>query len=102
MIPYQEYMRHPNELYEAYYDQFVTEEVIKLVRSRFSVNTLRSAGDSFNGIGLRQWDLLSFSIDTPEMKKMVKAVGGWWSLADRVCTLKAAARRIVGEQNNVL
>lgn len=98
MITYQEYKQDSNNLHDAYYEQFVTEEIIRLVRRRFSTNTLKKAGDSFNGIDIRRWDALAVAIDTKDMRDRVKAVGGWWSLADRVCILKAAAKRVVEEQ----
>ncbi len=67
-----------------YYDQFVNRDIIRVVERRIRVDKIKkSTCEHFNDIPLKNWDNISGVVN----------VRGF-SLSDRVCTLKAAARQI--------
>jgi hypothetical protein len=81
--------------HEEYWDQFVTEAIIRLVKGRF--------GGRLDTVTLAEWDSLSLItrelIDKDKWRRLMcpKFIGTRsyaWSLSDNICILKQAASRI--------
>ena len=79
--------------HETYYSQFVTYGVLQLVRT-IEQDILSSKDPHFNDIPLKRWERLAAGLpsDAVHMHKLADRSG--ISQCDRVCILKAAARRI--------
>jgi len=100
MIKRQQYVSG-NVSHETYYGQFVTPEVIDLVRTQIGEKAIRSSKDPhFNDISLSKWDWLSQSIihlvgpQIAEANRPSPGAKTGISLSDTVCVAKAAARMI--------
>ena len=79
--------------HEEYWDQFVTESIVRLVKGRFDGRIAT----------LKEWDALSHItqdlIDKDKWRRLMcpKFIGTRsyaWSLSDNICILKQAASRI--------
>lgn len=110
MITRQKYMENHskqfNEMiikqaHRAYYDQFVTPEVIQLVSENIGVDKIKSSDDEyFNDIPLIQWDSLHYCGLPRITKAMREEAGEGNSLSTTICIAKAAARKIKNASNN--
>jgi hypothetical protein len=80
--------------HDEYYGQFVTPQVEALLHSKRD-RIARSTDPHFNDISLRWWDQISDSLPGETCRAICAAnESGGLSLSDRVCVLKAAARKI--------
>ena len=80
-----------------YYGQFVTSEIINLVKSRFGIERLEncfSKDEHLNNIPLENWDCLVSSLPR-YVQAGLKNVGDYLTLAGGVCILKQAARMAI-------
>ena len=80
--------------HRAYYAQFVTDDIKRLLLGRISEREIReSTDDSLNDIYLGRWDrlvpLLSYDVATA-----LREHGDYLTLGGGVCVLKEAARQI--------
>jgi len=86
-------------LHNAYYDQFVTPRIINMVNSYIGEDKIINSTDPhFNDIPLEKWDRLVTGL--PVGSKM-KEVGDYLTIAGGVCILKAAARQIKEQSENL-
>ena len=115
MITRAQYMANSTELHDAYYRQFVSPAIKRIVSDAFDVALLKdrlSKDKHLNNIGLSHWDMLAgytplrpgFGDKIPMRGHLPfsnehKALGADNSLATAVCVLKAAARMIVEENS---
>ena len=101
-------MANSTELHEAYYRQFVSPAIKRIVLDAFDAALLKSQlnkDKKLNNIPLRRWDELAGykpKFGEPMRNYLPfssehKALGADNSLATGVCVLKAAARMIVEE-----
>jgi len=85
--------------HDDYYDQFVNAVVVDMVSRRIGAERVKASADPhFNDIPLREWDRLADTLINSNAARLVCQATGWngTTLAERVCVLKAAARRIRG------
>jgi len=94
MYTRQDYLDHKCT-HAEYYAQYVNAWILRLVQKQFSLDSLKEAGDNFNGIPLEEWDLLAGWLDRAEVNAALKAHNDFWSLASCVCILKEAARQLI-------
>ena len=100
IITHAQYMANSEELHQAYYLQFATENTKRLVLRSIGADKIKASNDPyFNDIPLHQWDALDkgvrATINTKakrESDNYTKPSGYLWSLSDTVCTAKACAR----------
>jgi len=92
--------------HQEYYAQFVTPDVLLMVRSNIGEGAIHNSKDPFfNDIPLGRWDSLSTAMPAnacrmvAESNLSTQAPGSKpsLSLSDRVCILKAAAQIIKDE-----
>ena len=100
MITRQEYLSNSRELFHEYYSQFVTKESINLVKDTFGTDKLIKAyqkDKSLNTIPLHEWDriFIDKSINVTQFKKVNES---FYTLSDRVCLAKNAAKQIIFEK----
>lgn len=95
MITREEYMKDSAKLHNAYWEQFVTPEVIALVNRNISTAEIKSSEDKyFNDIKLVRWDSLYYQ-GLPQLTlKLRQQAKEDNSLGASVCIAKAAARII--------
>lgn len=80
--------------HREYYGQFVNNSILKTVVSRIGLEALRKSTDEhLNDIPLARWDRLPLSRETLELLKEADPCG--WSLSDKVCIYKQAARQVI-------
>lgn len=99
MITRKEYLSNGKELFDKYYGQFVTKELIELVKNIFGIDELINAYQEdrpLNNIPLALWDriLVEHYIDIDKFKQ----INGTYSLSDRVCLAKTAANQAIFEE----
>lgn len=88
-------------LFNAYYRQFVTPLITKLVLDRFGMEALIDAykkDPHFNDhpkTKLQKWDNLEPIIRRYVDQDLIRSLGECWSLSTSVCIAKTAARDIV-------
>lgn len=90
------YSDDPEGSHRAYYAQFVTSDVRRLVARGIGVPTIRASTDrdrAFNDIPLRRWDALVRQLPRAVVAQL-KEAGDWLSLCTGVCILKEAARQL--------
>lgn len=81
--------------HDEYYGQFVTDDVLELVRSRIGEKHIRASTDPhFNDIPLARWDALRTAVIMLCGAAIREAQGYGASLSDCVCIAKAAALKI--------
>lgn len=82
----------PIGAHRAYYRQFVTPVILRIVELRFGKARLQASSDRhFNDVGtLRDWDNLSLHLLTTVRDKL-RELGEGYSLSSGICILKAAA-----------
>jgi hypothetical protein len=100
MITRQEYLDNSRGKFHAYYGQFVTDRLREAVLSRFGLTKLQQAFEedpTFNTIPLRRWD--RFPTENYIDIANFKAINMSFSLSDKVCLAKNAARQIVLNNN---
>lgn len=84
--------------HDDYYNQFVTKEVIEIVKRDLGVDTIKASNDPhFNDIPLKLWDRYYQLNSFPGINEKLKQAGDFPSNAGIVCIAKAAARMIKGE-----
>jgi len=88
------YSDDPEGSHRAYYAQFVSDEVRRLVVRGIGVQEIRASTDRvFNDIPLRHWDALVRQLPRAVVAQL-KEAGDWLSLGTGVCILKEAARQL--------
>lgn len=97
MITRQEYLSNSKELFHKYHGQFVTKELIELIKDTFGVDKLVNAyqqDNHLNTIPLHEWVhiFIDNSIDVAQFKKVNE---GFYTLSDKVCLAKNAAKQII-------
>lgn len=100
------YMAHEVD-HQTYYEQFVTPRVEQTVSDVIGRDRILASTDPYlNDIPLSRWDNLAngtshWSLEwlsvSDSNASTTKGGTPWHSLADRVCVLKAAARKIIRE-----
>lgn len=81
-------------LHRAYYAQFVTDAVKRLVVLHIGAERIANSTDPhFNDIPLAHWDALNGLMHMHCAQVAAKVEGGW-SLATAVCVAKEAAKQI--------
>ena len=99
MYTRQDYLNN-NCTYQEYYDQFVNDDIKKIVLNAFGYEKIKksySEDKNLNNIPLQKWDSLGYFLNFCEE---FKKYGDFESLAGKVCILKNAASQIVNEKNN--
>ena len=82
--------------HEEYFGQFVNDHIKNMVKTHIGIERiLKSSDKHMNDIPLKEWDDLSYILRVD-----FKSVGGYNSLACRVCVLKEAARQLKREYAN--
>lgn len=89
--------------HQAYYAQYVTDEVLRMVGARIGEDRIKASTDRwFNDIPLPLWDGITgyprdviAALDASNASTTKDGVP-WHSLSDLVCIAKAAARQIRG------
>jgi hypothetical protein len=77
--------------HQQYYGQYVTADVIRLVRRAFGKRIVQSKHPYFSDIPLEEWD----RVVLPPLPW--KKYGDYETTAGRICVLKEAARQIKEE-----
>lgn len=103
----QQYMKKECD-HDTYYGQFVTPMIVTIVKNRIGEARIRASQDPyFNDIPLAEWDAMYPTIAAYAGSMLGKSNasthgGGLvYSLADVVCTAKAAAKRIRDSKPNL-
>jgi hypothetical protein len=101
VITRSEYMKDSARLHQAFYGQFATMGLIRMIARRISVGSLIKSRDQWlNDIPLREWDMLPcqdyISHDLwRQAREQEDKTKFWWSMSDNTCVAKAAARIII-------
>jgi hypothetical protein len=82
---------------DEYYSQFVTKEVIDVIRRSTTYKHIMQARDKkdFFDLDLHQWDFITGAILCLVGREAFKERGDYVSQVGLVCIAKAAARKIV-------
>jgi len=97
MITREAYMRG-DFTHRQYYAQFVTAQIMAVIKQRFSLEQLRSCKDQqhFNDIQLVHWNRLALESNCwTTTYVLLKEAGDWMSLGVQVTILKEATRQYV-------
>ena|SRR6186713_10270 len=92
-----------NCTHEEYYSQFVTDDILSLVKNTFGVGLLEeslSKDEHLNNIPLGQWDNLTGYLPR-YVSAGFKNVGDYLTLAGGVCLLKTAAKIVVKNYHEI-
>lgn len=96
-ITRQDYM-NGKATHAEYYSQFVTPEIIEIVRREIGEKKLLASKDVYlNNISLHRWDEIASNFIAPLIREGLKKAGDGYSLAGGVCVAKNAARQIISE-----
>ena len=87
--------------HQQFYEQMVTDEIKEGVRKSIGLfRIMDSTCEHFNDIPLSFWDTLSWSL-SDSIDSQIKAASDHPSLAGRVCVVKAAARMLKREEEDL-
>lgn len=90
-----DYEEKSSENSRQYWNQFVNDSIINIVRSSIGGDNIKNSVDQhFNDIPLQKWDVLAPSINQCVSRKLLKDTGESLALSTSVCIAKAAARKI--------
>jgi hypothetical protein len=96
MVTYQQY-RDGSSTHKEYFGQFVTPNILALVRVMIGSNRIiQSTDQHLNDIPLQEWSNLVPAIER-HARATFTTTGGEWCLGFGVCIAKAAATRIQQE-----